>query len=541
MTSRKGALRELSVSKEFLRHFYLPMSDKKFYITTSIPYMNAGLHVGHAFEFVLTDILARYHRGLGERVFFLTGTDEHGDKIIASAQKEGVGTQEFVNKNVAAAQELLKLLNISHDGFIRTSDKEAHWPGAQKLWTKLEEAGDIYKGTYEGLYCVGCEAFITEKELVDGKCPHHGKEPESIKEENYFFKLSKYKDEIRRLLETGELRVAPASKANEMLALLSNDTTDISISRPMRTIPWGVPVPNDPGQLMYVWVDALSNYISGLGYGQPDERLFQELWPADVQVIGKDIARFHLILWIAFLLSAKLPVPKSMLVHGFINSDGKKMSKSIGNVLYAEEFINEYGADALRYYFAREVSSVEDGDLTRERFKEAYNANLANGLGNLVSRTLKMVDQYFAGRVSGSEKESPVLKNQGKNIGSLAGLEGATMPYLITSHILPRYHEYMTALEVNKAADVIWELVGHMDQYVTDYEPFKLVKTDKEAAERVLWTLVYGLHALVYMIDPIIPESGAKLKELLGTSSEEEGKTALTTKAPAEPLFMRKQ
>lgn len=509
--------------------------------------MNAGLHIGHAYEFVLADFFARYHRGEGDTTFFLTGSDEHGDKIIASAQKEGLGPQAFVNKNVDSFKALLEKLAISNDAFIRTSDQAAHWPGAQKLWRELEKSGDIYKDVYEGLYCVGCEAFKTEKELVNGKCPLHDKEPEHIKEENYFFKLSRYTAELKRLIESKELEIIPASKANEMLALLAQSETeghkgDVSISRPARAIPWGIPVPGDASQLMYVWCDALSNYISSLGYGSADETRFNTFWPADVQVIGKDIARFHSILWPAFLLSAKIPVPKKLFIHGFINSGGKKMSKSLGNVLLAEDFITEYGTDALRYYFAREVSPFEDGDLTREKFKEVYNANLANGLGNLVSRTLKMTEQYFAGRITGSPEAVPPLRTRIAVVEELGDLEGLTIPYLVTNDILPRYHAHMEAYEINKAADVIWELIGHLDQFIADYQPFKLVKTDSRAAENVLWGLVYGLTEITTMIEPLLPATASKMHLLLGTAStgEKDGEVIYMVKAPTEPLFMRK-
>lgn len=519
------------------------MNEKKFYITTALPYMNGKLHIGHAYEFVLTDIIARYHRGIGDKTFFLTGSDEHGDKIIASAQKEGMGPQAFVNKNVESFQELLTKLEISNDDFIRTSDKERHWPGAIKLWRVLEEAGDIYKDTYKGLYCVGCEAFITEKELVDGKCAHHNTAPEQIEEENYFFKLSKYGPEIKRLLESGEFEVTPKSKANEMLALLDSEESklgDVSISRPERAIPWGIPVPNDPTQLMYVWCDALSNYISALGYGSDNEENFKTFWPADVQVIGKDIARFHILLWPALLLSAKIPLSKNIFVHGFITSDGKKMSKSIGNVLESEEFISEYGTEALRYYFAREISPLEDGDLTREKFKEVYNANLANGLGNLVSRTLKMAEQYFGGVVTGDVSRVPSLRTKITAVEPVGGIAGLNIPYVIINDILPRYHDHMRANEVNKAADVVWELVGYLDQFIADYEPFKLVKTDKSGAEAVIWAVLYGLHEIGGMIAPVMPDTAKRILDLVGASHQGE-KLSFATKSLTEPLFKRKE
>jgi methionyl-tRNA synthetase len=517
------------------------MEEKKFYVTTAIFYANAQLHLGHAYELILADVIARYHRGVGDKTFFLTGSDEHGDKIIRTAQKEGMSPQAFVNVNVGKMKELVTTLGVSNDFFIRTSDQKAHWPGAQKMWRALEAAGDIYKATYQGLYCVGCEAFITEKELVDGKCQHHGTVPEQIKEENYFFKLSKYVPELRRLLESGEFKISPQSKVNEMLALLNtegdNILSDVSISRPEREIPWGIPVPGDPGQLMYVWCDALSNYISAVGYGQADEVNFNLFWPADLQVIGKDIVRFHALLWPAMLLSAKIALPKELLVHGFVTSGGKKMSKSVGNVLGPDEFITDYGVPALRYYCTREVSPTEDWDLTREKFKEVYNANLANGLGNLVSRTLKMATQYFDGKITGDAASVPPIGGvQGE---SAAGLN---IPYLVINDLLPRYHTHMRAHEINKGADIIWELVGKLDQFITDYEPFKLVKTDKAATEKVLWGLLYGLREISAMLAPIMPDTAETISELLGaTESGNAGEITFIAKPPAAPLFMRKE
>ncbi len=526
----------------------------KFYITTPIFYANAELHLGHTYTLVLSDIIARYHRGIGDKTFFLSGADEHGDKIVRAAQKENLGPQAFVNKNVTMFQDLMRKLDISNDFFIRTSDKEVHWPGAVKLWHALEDSGDIYKSTYEGLYCVGCEAFITEKELVDGKCVHHDKEPEHISEENYFFKLSKYIPELKRVLENGEFKITPQSKVNEMLALLNagekgTDLGDVSISRPERSIPWGIPVPGDPTQLMYVWCDALSNYLSALGYGRlpaiglatvgENDANFLTFWPADVHVIGKDIVRFHTLLWPALLLSAKLPLPRELLVHGFVTSGGKKMSKSLGNVLSPHDFINEYGTESLRYYLAREVVPTEDWDLTNEKFKEVYNANLANGLGNLVSRTLKMSEQYFGGHVTGDRQNSPPIRTHVSVVSPLGELAGLNIPYLIMNYILPRYHNHMVAYEVNKAADVVWELIGHLDQFVTDYEPFKLIKTDKNATEKVLWALLYGLREISEMITPIMPVTAEKIKILIGASKEGDILSFVST-LPAEPLFMRK-
>ncbi|MBI5400902.1 MAG: methionine--tRNA ligase [Candidatus Yonathbacteria bacterium] len=519
------------------------MLEKKFYITTPIFYANAELHLGHTYTLVLADILARYHRNRGDKTFFLTGSDEHGDKIVRAAQKEGVGPQAFVNANVAKMQKLIATLNVSNDFFIRTSDQTHHWPGAQKLWHAIKEAGDVYKGVYRGLYCVGCEAFITEKECVNGKCPLHDAAPEHIEEENYFFKLSKYIPELKRLLESGEFKITPQSKVREMLALLEssgeNSLGDVSISRPERAIPWGIPVPDDPGQLMYVWCDALSNYLSALGYGQADETSFNAFWPANIHVLGKDIVRFHALLWPALLLSAKLPLPCELLVHGFVNSGGKKMSKTLGNVLSPGDFILEYGVEALRYYLSREVSPTEDWDITREKFKEAYNANLANGLGNLVSRTLKMAEQYFGGNVTGDMISVPPLRTRIKEVESLGDLSGLNIPYFIINDILPRYHAHMCAHEVNKATDAVWELIGHLDQFITDYEPFKLIKTDKDATEKVLWGLLYGLREAGKMLAPMMPDTAEKIAGLLGVSVSD-GIIVFASKPPAEPLFARK-
>lgn len=512
----------------------------KFYITTPIFYANARLHMGHTYTLVLADILARYHRAQGDQTFFLTGADEHGEKIARAARGEGVGPQAFVNDKAASFKKLLQELSISNDAFIRTSDQDAHWPGAMKLWRALVRSGDIYKGSYKGLYCVGCEAFVTEKELVNGKCPLHDAVPDTIEEENYFFKLSRYSAELKRSLEDGSFAIVPASRAHEMRALIGEGLSDVSISRPLGAIPWGIPVPDDPTQVMYVWCDALASYLSTLGYGGPDEKNFETFWPADVQILGKDIVRFHAILWPALLLAAGVALPKELLVHGFVTSGGKKMSKTIGNVLLPEDFLSEYGVDALRYYLAREVSPTEDWDLTREKFKEVYNANLANGLGNLVSRTLKMAEQYFGGKVSGGAASVPPIHTHAVVAEALGELAGLNIPYLIVNDILPRYHSHMRAHEIHKAADAIWELIGYLDQFITDYEPFKLIKTDKETTEKVLWGLLYGLRTVSDMLVPFLPETAKKVAELVGMS-ESGGAISFASKAPTEPLFKRKE
>lgn len=496
----------------------MPVKDT-FFITTAIPYMNAPAHIGHAYEQVLADILARYHRTKGETVVFLTGSDEHGSKIVRAAQKADKSTQSFVDEYVKQYQELWRDYLISYDEFIRTSDKERHWPGAQALWSKLIEAGDIYKGTYHGLYCVGCEAFVTEKELVEGKCPHHNTVPEKIDEENYFFRLSKYTPRVREAIESGAFTIIPEGRKNEILELLSGEVEDISFSRPEGAIPWGVPVPGDPSQMMYVWCDALSNYITAAGYGT-DEARFARLWPADIQVVGKDIVRFHAVIWPAMLLSAGIPLPKSLLVHGFITSGGRKMSKTIGNVVDPKEYVERYGAEALRFFLAREISSVEDGDFTEEKLIASYNGNLANGIGNLVSRTIKMATQYFDGAVSRTSETDVPINQTVETMSGVETREGWTIPYIIKNDILPAYTDAMDRCEVHKAMEAVLRLTALLDAYIAGHEPYKLIKTDRVKTESIITNALYGIFFAAVMLEPVIPESAKKIFATLGADED---------------------
>lgn len=369
---------------------------KNYYITCAIPYVNARPHVGHALEFVQGDAVARYHRLLEEPTIFLSGGDENALKNVQAAESAGSEVQAFVDLNSGYFEDLAKKLEISFDIFQKGSSA-AHHVSSQKLWEMCFANGDIYTKTYTGLYCVGCEAFYEESELVNGECPEHpGKKLEEVSEENYFFRLSKYQDQITDLLTRDVIRIIPESRKNEALAFVSRGLEDISISRSNeRARSWGVVVPEDPQQRMYVWFDALNIYQSGIGFGSSDPKekeLYERTWPADVHIIGKGILRFHAVYWPAFLLSAGLALPKSIFVHGYFTVDGQKMSKTLGNVVDPIEVADKYGVDALRYYFLREIPSTSDGDFSERRLRELYSSDLANGIGNAVSRVAKLCE-----------------------------------------------------------------------------------------------------------------------------------------------------
>ena len=514
---------------------------KSFYITTAIIYPNAEMHMGQTYELYVADVIARYKRQRGFAVYFLTGTDEHGVKIARKAKEAGKDPQAFVDEKAQSFKALEARLNISYDQFIRTSDKVVHWPGAQAMWGKLAANGDIYKKFYTGLYCVGCEKFKTEKELVDGKCPDHNTVPEKVEEENYFFKLSKYGAVLLQKIESGELAIEPVSARNEMLALIKGGLDDVSFSRKEEAVLWGIPVPSDPTQLMYVWCDALVNYISALGYGRSDHVLYDAFWPADVHVIGKDIVRFHAAFWPAMLISAGLPLPKKIFAHGHITSDGKKMSKTIGNVLYAGEFIDGYGAEALRYYLGREIAPTEDGDFTREKFQTAYNANLANGLGNLVSRTLKMVETYFSGTIDRQESYTVPIRIQIEGVADEYQVDQWSVDYFARRIIEREYVMHMDAFQINKAADALWRLIKVLDGYIADYEPYKLFKENPEKAKAVLWSVLEGLLHVSVMLEPFMPETAATIAGLLGTEKDQQGvPVRFVSRPPEAPLFLRK-
>ncbi len=473
---------------------------KKFYITTSIPYTNAAPHIGFALEVIQADVLARYHKNLGEDVFFLTGTDEHGLKTLRVAESLGKKPQEFADEISGKFKELAKVLNISNDDFIRTTDVVKHKPAVEKLWKKLEEKGDIYKKKYKGYYCPGCEAFKTEKEMVDGKCTIHLKPLELIEEENYFFRISKYTKEIENKIISGEIKIIPDSKKNETLAMLKQGMEDVSFSRTKDKY-WGWEVPGDPEQVMYVWCDALSNYISAIGY-YGETKQFKKYWPADVHCLGKDIMKFHTIFWPAMLLSAGLKLPKSIFVHGFINVDGQKMSKSLGNIVNPSELVKKYGVDAVRYYLLREILPTEDGDFTYEKFQQRYNADLAGGVGNLVARVLG---------IAKSEVQNPKLKIQKKSLE------------LKIKEIKNDYKIAIEGFKFNEALIAVWELISFCDKYINEEKLWEIPSTPLRAGKKseVVNDLFSAIKEIGILISPFLPATAEKIKKQIDEQKSE--------------------
>jgi len=467
---------------------------KKFYITTAIAYPNNFPHCGHAIEIVQADVVARFHRLIGKDVHFQTGTDEHGLKNWQSAQKQGKEILEFLNHNVSIFKDLYGKLNISYDYFVRTSDKKIHYPGVIKLWKELAKNGDIYKKNYKGLYCTGCEAFKTEKELEGGKCHlHPTREIETVEEENYFFRLSKYREEIAKKIESDEFKIIPEIRKNEILSFLKI-AEDISFSRPKSSLPWGIPVPDDDSQVMYVWCDALSNYITGAGYGR-NEKSFGNLWPADIQIIGKDILRFHAAFWPAMLISAKIELPKQLFVHGFILSRGAKMGKSTGNVIEPFVQIEKFGVEQFRFYLAGVMPLGSDGEYSEDLLIERVNKELAANLSNFCYRTLSFLNKNFDGELKGIDNNKKIIDEISEK----------------SNEIKAHYENY----DLNVALNEILAISAIGNKYFQDSEPWKLVKEDKEKAHKILGLSLNIVKNLSILIQPILPEFSSKLQEQL--------------------------
>lgn len=479
------------------------MKGKTFYITTTLPYVNADPHMGHALEFVQTDIIARHKKSLGFDVFFNTGTDEHGQKIYQKALSEGKDPQEYVDYYANRFKTVLEKLGISPDvNFIRTTDSH-HIEAAQEFWKKCDANGDIYKKEYKIKYCVGCELEKTDSELVDDKCPiHPNLEIQVIEEENYFFRFSKYQKKLLALYKESDNFVVPDFRLNEIRAFTERGLEDFSISRLRSKMPWGIPVPGDDEQVMYVWFDALVNYVSAAGWPNNTEK-FNKWWPV-VQFAGKDNLRQQSAIWQSMLMSAGIEPSKQIVIHGFITSGGQKMSKSLGNVINPFDVIEEFGTEALRYYVARHVHPFEDSDLTMDRFKEVYNADLANGLGNLVSRVIKMSSSYGVSI----------------DMGGLESFEGK---------VENDFNEALNNYEFNKALEIVWKIIQNADKRIQDEQPFKLIKTDEQKAKQILSEILNDIYRIAKMLEIIIPETAKKILEILKEN-----------KMPETPLFPRK-
>ncbi len=470
------------------------MSDKKpRYITTTLPYVNAEPHIGFGYELVVADTLARYWRLLGHDVFFTTGTDEHGQKIAEKADSEGIPRQEYVDTYAAKFADLKGALNISNDNFIRTTDA-SHKVAAQAIWNKCVEKGDIYKKTYKGLYCVGDEMFLRDSDLVNGRCPNHPNvDPVEIEEENYFFKLSNYQTKLTEYLSDPARTLSESYRA-WALQFVTAGLEDLSISRSKKRMDWGIPVPGDDDHVMYVWFDALTNYISTLGWPNDVDGNFKKFWVEGetVQLAGKDQVRFQSIIWQAMLMSADVPTTDTICYHGFINSGGQKMSKSLGNTISPYELVDRYGTDATRYLLLRHVHPFDDTDITWERLDAWYTADLVNGLGNLVARVMKMAETHL---------EAPI--NQ---------------PDLVNFAF--EYTDAFSSFAVHSAIEYIWRRIGILDERITAEEPFKLVKTDAESAKGNIKELVAEVYAIAHLLNPFMPSTSEIIKVAVGENKK---------------------
>ena len=492
------------------------MKNKSFYITTTLPYVNAPLHMGHALEFVRADVIARYKKLIGDDIYFNTGTDEHGLKIFEKAKEQNKTPQEFVNEGFEIFKEQLRMFGVLDDvHFIRTTDKH-HEKAAQEFWKRVQDNGYIYKKDYESKYCVGCESEKTDSELINDECPEHPAIPLTIiSEENYFFKYSLFGDKLLEFYEKNPKFIIPEFRFNEIKNFVKNGLQDFSISRLKTKMPWGIPVPGDENQVMYVWFDALVNYISTLGWPlalardlRPEDNLFEKYWVngTPTQYCGKDNTRFQGAMWQAMLIAADIPNSHQIIVDGFITGEGGiRMSKTLGNVVDPRDIVNEYGTDALRYFLLREVSSFEDSSFTLERFKDAYNSGLANGLGNLVSRTMQMVVSYNID-ISNIDKNSTIDK-------------------------FPGVTDSIERFDLNQAISQPFYTINELDKFIQEEEPFKKIKIEAESerARNVIFTVVQGLWNIATQLEPFMPETSERVRNIIKDN-----------KKPDQPLFLRK-
>lgn len=501
---------------------------KRFYLTTPIYYINGKPSIGHAYTTIVADLFARYHRMCGEEAFLLTGTDENSQKNIEAAEKAGQGddVMGYLNEMAALWERTFDGLGIRQDRFIRTTEADHH-KAVETFWKAVQKTGDIYEGTYEGLYCVGCEAFVGEADLTkEGLCPIHLTKPSMIKEKNYFFRLTAYRDKLLAHIEAHPEFVQPSTRRNEIVSYIREFMEDVSISR--ASIKWGIPVPGDEQQRIYVWFDALINYLTGVGYGTNEEQ-FAKFWPADIHLVGKDIIKFHAALWPAMLMSAGLPLPKTVFAHGFFTIDGQKMSKSLGNVIDPVTVAEDYGNDALRYYLLRDIRLGEDGDFSFARLETRYQSELGNELGNLNHRVLSMTEKYFAGQVPAAAAHS-------------------------LDAIWQAYHAAMSSIAPHDAIDAVWSLIRSSNQLIEESKPWALAKEGKtEELSRVMYILLESLRHIAWMLMPILPDTSEGMLIQLGydagaelslslVEAQEWGRLTEGQKiSKGEPLFPRRE
>lgn len=463
---------------------------EKFYVTTAIDYVNSRPHCGHSYQKIIADVLARWHKLKGEDVFFLTGTDEHGQKVDRAAREAGLSPKEFVDKMSVYFKEAWERLNINPERFIRTTDKD-HEKTAQEITKMIWKNGDIYKGFYEGLYCTGCEAYFTERDAVDGKCPIHKKKLEVLKEETYFFRLSKYQDRLLDYYEKHHEFILPFKRRNEIINRVKEGLKDLSITR--TSFSWGIPFPFDKKHAEYVWWEALINYISGIDW--PDEK-FKKYWPADLHILGVDNGWFHCVIWPAMLFSAGIEPPKTVFIHGFLTINGQKISKSLGNVIDPNYLIKKYGSDTIRYSLVRETPFGEDGDFSEQSLKNRHNNELLNDLGNLLSRVVTLIDKGFSGKIP--------KRNFDKKLAKELNLEGI--------------EKHMESFELHNALAEIWNFIRACNKYINDKEPWKL---EGDELSDILYTLTDSLRIIAILLSPFIPETSGKINEQLGLKAGE--------------------